>query len=102
MTAIEDMTGDNRTPFLVGARDAYNISLCDEAYIAASRWANRVVYTGNLFIRTGKTQAENIANLETRLGALVNMKTSGSVRCSSNSSACERLTTPMSIIWMQG
>ncbi|HJW57833.1 MAG TPA: hypothetical protein VJ577_21435, partial [Burkholderiaceae bacterium] len=79
MAAIEDLAGDKRTPFLVGARDAYNISLCDEAYIAAPRWANRVVYTGNLFLRTGKTQAENIANLETRLGALASMKTSRNV-----------------------
>ncbi len=75
MTAIEDQAGDRRTPFLVGARDAYNINLCDEAYIAAPRWANRVVYTGNLFLRTNKSQQENIANLETRLAALVEMKT---------------------------
>jgi hypothetical protein len=74
MAAIEDQAGDKRTPFLVGARDAYNISLCDEAYIGAPRWANRVVYTGNLFIRTGKTQAENLASLDSRLGALVSMK----------------------------
>lgn len=79
MAAIEDVAGDKRTPFLVGPRDAYNINLCDEAYIAASRWANRVVYTGNLFIRTGKSQTENIANIETRLGALATMKTSRNV-----------------------
>ncbi|HZX29495.1 MAG TPA: cellulase family glycosylhydrolase [Telluria sp.] len=74
MAAIEDGAGDRRTPFLVGARDAYNINLCDEAYIATPRWANRVVYTGNLFIRTGNTQAQNIANLESRLGALTAMR----------------------------
>lgn len=74
MTTIEDTAGDKRTPFLVGARDAYNIKLCDEAYIAAPRWINRVVYTGNLFLRTSQSQADNIANLETRLAALVNMK----------------------------
>jgi hypothetical protein len=74
MAAIEDSAGDKRTPFLVGARDAYNINLCDEAYIAAPRWNNRVVYTGNLFIHTGKTQAENIADLESRLAALVAMR----------------------------
>lgn len=79
MTAIEDQVGDKRTPFLVGPRDAYNINLCDEAYIAAPRWANRVVYTGNLFVRTGKTQAENIASIDSRLGALVTMKTSRNV-----------------------
>jgi hypothetical protein len=73
MAAIEDTAGDKRTPFLVGARDAYNINLCDEAYIASSRWTNRVVYTGNLFIHPNKTQVENIANLETRLGALSTM-----------------------------
>lgn len=72
MAAID--TVDKRTPFLVGPRDAYNINLCDEAYIADPRWANRVVYTGNLFLRTGKTQAENLANLETRLAALVAMR----------------------------
>ena len=42
MTAIEDEAGDTRTPFLVGARDAYNINLCDEAYISTARWAQRV------------------------------------------------------------
>jgi hypothetical protein len=65
---------DKRTPFLIGARDSYNINLCDEAYISDPRWTNRVVYTGNLFLRTGKTQAENLANLESRLGALVAMR----------------------------
>ncbi len=79
MTAIEDQAGDKRTPFLIGARDAYNINLCDEAYVAAARWTNRVVYTGNLFIRTNNAQADNIANLESRLGALVKMKTSRNV-----------------------
>ncbi len=79
MAAIEDSAGDQRTPFLVGARDAYNINLCDEAYIAAPRWANRVVYTGDLFIHTNKTQAENIADLESRLGALASMKSKRNV-----------------------
>ncbi|MES2127104.1 MAG: cellulase family glycosylhydrolase [Pseudomonadota bacterium] len=79
MAAIDETAGDKRTPFLVGARDAYNINLCDEAYIAAPRWANRVVYTGNLFIHTGKTQAENIADLESRLGALVAMRSKRNV-----------------------
>lgn len=74
MIAIEEQAGDTRTPFLIGPRDAYNISLCDEAYLGAPRWVNRVVYTGNLFIRTGGSQDENIANLEERLGALTRMK----------------------------
>lgn len=74
MIAIEDQAGDNRTPFLIGPRDAYNITLCDEAYLDATRWINRVVYTGNLFIRTGKSEEENLANLEERLGALKSMK----------------------------
>lgn len=79
MAAIEDNAGDTRTPFLVGARDAYNIQLCDEAYIADPRWANRVVYTGNLFTHTGGTQAQNIADLQTRLGALSTMKVTRNV-----------------------
>ena len=79
MAAIEDQAGDKRTPFLVGARDAYNINLCDEAYIAAPRWTNRVVYTVNLFVRTGKTQAENLANIDSRLGALVAMRNNRNV-----------------------
>jgi hypothetical protein len=74
MIAIEEQAGDTRTPFLIGPRDAYNILLCDEAYLDAQRWVNRVVYTGNLFIRTGGSQQENIANLEERLGALKRMK----------------------------
>ena len=79
MTAIEEVAGDQRTPFLIGARDAYNINLCGEAYLAAPRWVNRVVYTGNLFLFTSNTQAANIANLEARLGALVNLKTTRGV-----------------------
>ncbi|MGW8390844.1 glycoside hydrolase family 5 protein [Pseudoduganella sp. HUAS MS19] len=72
MAAIDSV--DRRTPFLIGARDAYNISLCDEAYIDDMRWKDRVVYTGNLFLRTEKSQQENIANLERRLAALVSMR----------------------------
>lgn len=79
MAAIEDQAGDKRTPFLIGARDAYNIELSDEAYIAAPRWANRVVYTGNLFIRTGRSEAENLASMDARLGALARMKTNRQV-----------------------
>ncbi len=79
MVAIEDLAGDKRTPFLVGARDAYNINLCDEAYIAASRWHNRVVYTGDLFIHVNGTQAQTVASLVSRLGALSTMKTTRNV-----------------------
>ncbi len=75
MAAIEEKAGDTRTPFLIGARDGYNITLCDEAYIGLQRWKNRVVYTGNLFIGTGQSKPDNIANLERRLDALVSMKT---------------------------
>ncbi len=79
MTAIEDQAGDRRTPFLVGARDGYNIQLADEAYIGAARWKDRVVYTGNLFLRTGNTTAENLASIDTRLGALAHMQASRQV-----------------------
>ena len=79
MAAIENVAGDRRTPFLVGARDAYNINLCDEAYIPASRWQNRVVYTGDLFIHPNGTQAQTLANLASRLGALSTMKTTRNV-----------------------
>jgi len=79
MVAIEAVAGDTRTPFLVGARDAYNIQLCDEAYIADPHWVDRVVYTGNLFIHTGGTQAQNVADLQTRLDALAAMKTTRNV-----------------------
>lgn len=79
MAAIEDVAGDAHTPFLVGARDAYNINLCDEAYISTPRWANRVVYTGNLFIRTNGTQATNLASIDSRLGALSAMKAARNV-----------------------
>jgi hypothetical protein len=74
MIAIEEKAGDKRTPFLIGPRDAYNIELCDEAYLGSPRWTNRVVYTGNLFIWTGKSEEENIASLEERLGALKRMR----------------------------
>ncbi|NEX59460.1 cellulase family glycosylhydrolase [Noviherbaspirillum galbum] len=79
MTAIEDEAGDLRTPFLVGPRDAYNINLADEAYIATPRWKDRVVYTGNLFIRTKGTQADNIANIDSRLASLVAMRNTRNV-----------------------
>jgi hypothetical protein len=74
MVAIEDEAEDKRTPFLIGARDAYNINLCDEAYVPGARWTNRVVYTGNLFIHTDGGQAATLANLEARLGSLATMK----------------------------
>jgi hypothetical protein len=79
MTAIEDEAGDTRTPFLVGARDAYNISVCDEAYIPAARWADRVVYTGNLFIHTGNGPDATLENIERRLGALAAMRSARNV-----------------------
>ncbi len=79
MAAIEDVAGDTRTPFLVGPRDGYNINLCDEAYIPAPRWANRVVYTGDLFIHTNNTQAAVLASLDSRLGALATMKAARNV-----------------------
>jgi hypothetical protein len=80
MTAIEDVAGDTRTPFLIGARDAYNITLCDEAYLSAPRWSNRVVYTGNLFIHTASnTQSTILASIDTRLGALITMKNTRNV-----------------------
>lgn len=79
MTAIEDSGGDTRTPFLVGARNAYDITLCSEAYIAASRWTNRVVYTGNLFIHPSGSQADTVAKLESRLAVLSSLKTTRNV-----------------------
>lgn len=79
MAAIEDQAGDRRTPFLVGPRDAYNITLCDEAYLATPRWANRVIYTGNLFIHPASTPDQTLANLEARLGALAAMKATRNV-----------------------
>lgn len=91
MTAIDGV--DQRTPFLIGARDSYNINLCDEAYISDSHWANRVVYTGNLFLRTGKTQAENLANL--------GCATTATYRSSSSSSAYAPATIPATSILTQ-
>lgn len=79
MAGIEDGTGDTRTPFLVGARNAYDITLCDEAYIAVPRWANRVVYTGNLFIHPSGSPADTVAKFESRLAALSSMKSTRNV-----------------------
>lgn len=79
MAAIEDQTGDTRTPFLVGARDAYNITLCDEAYIADPRWANRVLYTGDLFLHPTGVLDQDLATLDARLGALAAMKANRNV-----------------------
>lgn len=79
MAAIEDGAGDSRTPFLIGPRDAYNITLCDEAYLADPRWKGRVVYTGNLFIHPKATQADTLADIDARLGALAAMKANRNV-----------------------
>ena len=79
MAAIEEGAGDTRTPFLIGPRDAYNIKLCDEAYIPDPRWKDRVVYTGNLFIHPKATQADTLADLDTRLGALAAMQANRNV-----------------------
>lgn len=79
MAALEDQAGDTRTPFLVGARDAYNITLCDEAYIADPRWRNRVIYTGNLFLHPTGVLDQDLATLDTRLGALASMKANRNV-----------------------
>ncbi|HEX7688220.1 MAG TPA: cellulase family glycosylhydrolase, partial [Burkholderiaceae bacterium] len=75
MAAIESDAGDTRTPFLVGARNGYDIRACDEAYIADPHWADRVVYTGDLFAHTDAgTPAQVLADLQSRFDALVAMR----------------------------
>ncbi len=57
-------------PFLLGPR-VYGMKSVDAAYNA--RWAD-VVYTGNLFLRTGGTPDENIAELGLRLQNLLDLQ----------------------------
>ncbi len=79
MTAIEDGTGDKRTPFLIGGPNAYDITLCDSVYLSDPRWKNRVVYTGNLFIHPNGTQQQNLDTIDKRIGALTSMRSNRNV-----------------------
>lgn len=53
---------DSRTPFLVGPRDAYNINLVEESFLAER---SDVVYTGNLLSPRVINQTDLPANLAT-------------------------------------
>ena len=57
-------------PFLLGPR-LYRMTDAANAYDAA--WTD-VVYTGDLFLHTGGTQAQNIADLQTRLQTLLDLR----------------------------
>jgi len=62
-------------PFLLGAR-SYDITRCAAAYDAA--WKD-VVYTGNLFVNTSGTQADNIAQLGVRAQFLFDLRSARNV-----------------------
>ncbi|HTL97328.1 MAG TPA: cellulase family glycosylhydrolase [Holophagaceae bacterium] len=62
-------------PFLLGPR-LYKMTDASKAYNTA--WSD-VVYTGDLFVHTGGTQAQNIADLTTRLQALVDLRAANRV-----------------------
>lgn len=68
MMAIRTVVPD--VPFLLGPR-VYGMKAVDTAYHAA--WRD-VVYTGNLFLRTGGTHDENIAELGLRLQNLLDLQ----------------------------
>ncbi|NQD37182.1 cellulase family glycosylhydrolase [Permianibacter sp. IMCC34836] len=57
-------------PFLVGPR-LYQMKIVERAYHA--QWPD-VVYTGNLFVHTGQTQEQNIADLQFRLSQLTTLR----------------------------
>ena len=62
-------------PFLLGGR-SYSLSLSASAYDAD--WTD-VVYTGDLFLNTSGTQAQNIQNLSDRLQFLVSLRAARNV-----------------------
>ena len=62
-------------PFLLGPR-VYKMTDAAKAYDAS--WTD-VVYTGDLFLHTGGTQAENIADLGRRLQALLDLRSAKGV-----------------------
>lgn len=71
ITAIHEV--DPRTPLLVGAGPSYTIKKASaEGYIQTDV---PLIYTGNLFVFTGKSQEENIANLRERLQSLLDLRT---------------------------
>jgi aryl-phospho-beta-D-glucosidase BglC (GH1 family) len=72
-------TVDGNTPFLVGATSAYNIKRASDAYIPDVEFQNKIIYTGNLFVRTGLSQSANIANLSMRLQGLTDLRDSHNV-----------------------
>jgi hypothetical protein len=65
---------DNRTPFLIGASPKYNINSAGDAFLPEPVYANKIVYTGNLFVHTGQDQATNIKNLSKRLQGLTDLR----------------------------
>jgi hypothetical protein len=67
---------DQRTPFLIGANNGYDIKQASAAYISTS---TPIIYTGDLFVHIGQTQSENIADLKTRLQVLLQLRTTYSV-----------------------
>ncbi|MBI3130807.1 MAG: cellulase family glycosylhydrolase [Acidobacteria bacterium] len=73
MAAIR--TGAPGVPFLLGPR-VYGMKSVGDAYNA--KWKD-VVYTGNLFLRTGGTPEENIAELGLRLQHLLDLQTAHQV-----------------------
>lgn len=62
-------------PFILGAR-SYQMTSASKAY--NSQW-NDVVYTGNLFVYTNKSHAQNIADLSTRLQHLLDVRIGNNV-----------------------
>jgi hypothetical protein len=73
MTAIRGVAPG--IPFLLGPR-SYRLPQVANAYNPA--WSD-VVYTGDLFLYTGDTQANNITNLSTRLQYLLDLRTAHNV-----------------------
>ena len=62
-------------PFLVGPR-TYQMSRVKNAY--NSQWTD-VIYTANLFVHTGQTQEQNIADINNRLQYLQDLRSTNNV-----------------------
>jgi hypothetical protein len=67
---------DPQTPFLIGPGNGYDIKTMETSYIATT---TPIIYTGNLFVFTGKDQQSNISDLSARFADLINFRATNSV-----------------------
>jgi hypothetical protein len=74
MSGIESVVTD--VPFLIGARNGYDMTKVAEAYIPGR---HNVVYTGDLFVHPQGTASDTTAKLNNRLGYLTALRNTNNV-----------------------